>query len=240
MLAAEVRAELLAGSRLFAGLADRARREVAAAGREVRVRRKQAFFAQGDTPCALHLLLAGQVALRQASPDGAEITVRLIAPGQAFSMAAVLENEGYPATAEALKASHALVWDGAQVRSFLDRYPPFARAAVDVLLERVRDLEERFRELATQRVGQRLARALVRLTRHAGRRTPEGVLIDLPLSREELARMTGTTLFTVSRTLSEWEQRGVVEVGRERVLVRYPHGLVAIAEDLPESREPEP
>ena len=61
------------------------------------------------------------------------------------------------------------------------------------------------------------------------------MLIDMPLSRQDLAEMTGTTLFTVSRVLSEWESQGIVESGRERVVVKRPHGLVALAEDLPPS-----
>jgi len=74
---------------------------------------------------------------------------------------------------------------------------------------------------------------MTRLARKTGKRVEGGVLLDLPLSREDLAAMTGTTLFTVSRLLAEWERAGLVEVGRERVVIRVPHGLVAIAEDLP-------
>ena len=74
---------------------------------------------------------------------------------------------------------------------------------------------------------------MTRLARKTGKRVEGGVLLDLPLSREDLAAMTGTTLFTVSRLLAEWERGGLVEVGRERVVIRVPHGLVAIAEDLP-------
>jgi CRP-like cAMP-binding protein len=61
------------------------------------------------------------------------------------------------------------------------------------------------------------------------------VLIGLPLSREDLAKIAGTTLYTVSRILSGWEQQGFVEAGRERVLIRQAHILAAIAEDLPPS-----
>jgi len=57
-------------------------------------------------------------------------------------------------------------------------------------------------------------------------------LIDMALTRQDLAEMTGTTLFTVSRILSQWESQGLVRSGRELVVIRYPHGLVKIAEDL--------
>ncbi len=72
----------------------------------------------------------------------------------------------------------------------------------------------------------RVARAVLRLARQAGRKTDAGILIDLPLSRQDLAEMTGTTLYSVSRILSGWEAAGLVEVGRERVVIKRGHGLV--------------
>jgi CRP-like cAMP-binding protein len=85
----------------------------------------------------------------------------------------------------------------------------------------------------TERVERRIARALLRLAHDAGRRVEGGVEIDFPLSRQDLAQMTGTTLFTVSRTLSAWETDGLIATGRRRVTILKPHGLVRIAEDLP-------
>ena len=98
---------------------------------------------------------------------------------------------------------------------------------------RVRELQHCYRELATEPVERRVAHALMRLATAAGWKTEEGLLIDMPLSHQDLAEMTGTTLFTVSRTLKQWEDQGLVISGRERVIIRYPHGLVSIAEDLP-------
>ena len=79
---------------------------------------------------------------------------------------------------------------------------------------RFTQMQNRFQELATQRVEQRLARALMRLVRQFGRRTEDGVLVDISLSREDLAQMTGTNLFNVSRILSKWETNGLIASGR--------------------------
>ena len=76
----------------------------------------------------------------------------------------------------------------------------------------------------------RLAALLERLARYAGR--PEkggGVRIDFPLTRQEIAEMTGTTLYTVSRVLTDWSGRGWVELGRERVTVRDAEALRRLA-----------
>jgi CRP/FNR family transcriptional regulator, nitrogen oxide reductase regulator len=58
------------------------------------------------------------------------------------------------------------------------------------------------------------------------------VLIDLPLSREDIGQMTGTTLYTVSRVISRFEADGILDAGRQRMVIRNPHGLVRIADDL--------
>ena len=89
-----------------------------------------------------------------------------------------------------------------------------------------------FLALATERVERRVARALLRLVGQAGTKTEGGVLIDFPLSRQDLAELTGTTLHTVSRILSSWEHKGIIESGRRRIVICQPHGLVTIAEDL--------
>jgi CRP-like cAMP-binding protein len=68
--------------------------------------------------------------------------------------------------------------------------------------------------------------------RQAGRRVETGVLIDLPLSRDDIAQMTGTTLYTVSRIVSRWEADGVLEAGRQRVVIRNPHALAMAADEL--------
>ena len=88
----------------------------------------------------------------------------------------------------------------------------------------------RVRELATERVGQRLAHTLLRLMRQCGKTTSQGVLITHPLTRQELAELTGTTLYTVSRTLSQWQADGILHSTNRRLLVKQPRRLEAIAD----------
>jgi CRP-like cAMP-binding protein len=115
---------------------------------------------------------------------------------------------------------------------FIVTEPKLALNAVRMMADHVLEFQERFSQLATERVERRLARSILRLASQAGRKIEDGVLIDLPLSRQDLAEMNGTTLYTVSRIMSQWEEQGLVRLGRERVVIRFPHGLVRIAEDL--------
>jgi CRP/FNR family transcriptional regulator, nitrogen oxide reductase regulator len=106
--------------------------------------------------------------------------------------------------------------------------------ALHVVAERLHDVERRYRQAMTERVERRVARALLRLVHDAGRRVDDGVEVAFPVSRQDIAEMTGTTLFTVSRLLSAWEEQGIVRGGRQRIVLRKPHAMVSIAEDLPE------
>jgi len=94
----------------------------------------------------------------------------------------------------------------------------------------IQEMQQRYRELATEKVERRIARSLLRLAAQMGTKMDSG--IELTFTRQDLAEMSGTTLYTVSRVLSDWERQGLVEAGRERVLIRNPHGMVSIAEEL--------
>jgi CRP-like cAMP-binding protein len=77
-----------------------------------------------------------------------------------------------------------------------------------VVVERLDDIQSRYLELRAERVEKRIARALLRIMKQSGRKTDEGILIDFRISRQDLADYTGTTLYTVSRMISNWEKKG--------------------------------
>ena len=131
--------------------------------------------------------------------------------------------------AQALMASTALAWDGTVFETLSQRYQLLRRNITHLLCQQLQELEERFREVSTERVSARLSHELVRLLNQVGRRVKGGV--EIRLSREELAQLTGTTLFTVSRLLSDWNHRGIVSTRREAVSVHNLQALVQLAED---------
>jgi CRP-like cAMP-binding protein len=224
--------ESLAGSALFQGLDRHARRTILGRGSVRRVRRREAFVHQGDPSQCLYLCRTGRIKITQVSEEGAEIILRVITPGQIFGGFGVLIDTAYPATAEALEASSAVAWNRRELEELFDRFPRLTANLMKILARRLREVEARLRELATERVAQRVARTLLRLGRLSGRRVDDGVLLDLTLSREELSQLSGTTLFTVSRLISEWQHQGLLASRRGRLVIRDTHGLVALAEDL--------
>jgi CRP-like cAMP-binding protein len=226
--------QLLGGVPLFQGLDDDALAAATADARLVRVAPGRTFFREGEPARSFFVLRRGRVKFTQVSAEGHEVILRMIGLGEPFGgVSAIEEGSTYPVTARAVEPSEAYAWDGTKVTALMHRFPSIAINAARMIARRLHDLQRQHRELMTERVERRIARALVRLAEHSGRRVEGGVQIDFPLSRQDLAQMTGTTLFTVSRTLSGWEADGLITTGRRRVVVRQPHRLMRIAEDLP-------
>ncbi len=218
---------------LFTALDPAALAEVRAAARVRAVVAKSMFFHEGDPASGFFVLRAGSVKLAQLTPEGHQVVLRLIGPGDAFGGVAAFGGATYPISAEAVTDSSAFEWPGAVMADLMERHPRLALNALRFVAARLHELQQQYRQLATERVERRVARVLLRLVQQAGRKVDGGVLIDLPLSRDDIAQMTGTTLYTVSRIISRFEADGLVEAGRQRMVVRDPHGLVSIADDLP-------
>lgn len=218
---------------LFQDLEEAELERVAQEARYRRLEREEFLYHQGDPAGQLHVLLSGNIKLSQVTAEGHQVTLRYARPGEAFAVVAVLGDMLYPTSAQAVEESRVASWDRSAMNDLMLQQPRIALRALAILARHTREFQDRIRELSTERVERRIARALLRLAAQAGRKVPEGVLLDLALSRQDLAEMTGTTLYTVSRTLSQWEAQGLVKAEREKILILYPHGLVAIAEDLP-------
>lgn len=221
------------GLRLFYKVEPAAREEILAAATRVRRARGERFFGQGAAAQYFYILQQGRVKLTQLTADGELVLVRLVVPGEAFGGVAAMGNQTYPVSAESADASVALAWGGRTMERLLRRHSQLAINFIAFLADRLHDMQARYEELATEQVEQRLARVLVRLVRRTGKRVESGVLIDVRLSRQDLAQMAGTSLFTVSRILNRWQDRGVIRSQQRRILVCHPHGLVTIAENLP-------
>ncbi len=226
--ASDFRAYYVEQAPLFRGLSRAQCDEVVALSRERRVGRKQCFFTEGEPADEVCILGAGRVKITQLTNMGHQIILRLTGPGEVFGGLGVAAGALHSSTAEALEPSHALTWPRRGLEELAERIPVLQRNALRIVSERLRHLEERYSELATERVSQRLARTLLRLVGQIGRPSGGGVLVSL--NRDELAQVTGTTQFTVSRLLSEWESLGLVTPRREGVLVLDGPGLVVLAE----------
>ncbi|HZR26681.1 MAG TPA: Crp/Fnr family transcriptional regulator [Vicinamibacterales bacterium] len=226
-------ARRLADVPLFTGLSADTLARIVSLAHAKSLQAGELFFSEGDQAKAFFVLTSGRVKLTQLTPEGHQVVLRLIGPGDAFGGVGAFGEPVYPVGAEAVEPSVALAWVSTTMRQLLETEPTIAVNALRFVASRLHDLQQRYRQAMTERVERRVARALLRLVREAGRRVDSGVEITFAVSRQDIAEMTGTTLYTVSRLLSAWEAQGIVQSGRQHIVLTKPHALVAIAEDLP-------
>ena len=217
-------------SEIFKGLESEQYEDLLKKGRRIKLQSKSILFHQGDLAVSCFLVNQGRLKLTQLNEQGKEIILRYIGAGELTAAIAVLKNWIYPVTAEAIIETDVICWDKSAMMQWLHQYPNITINLLGIILERIDDVQHRYLEICTERVDQRIARTLLRLMRRAGSKTRSGIQIDIPLSRQNIADYSGTTLYTVSRTLSAWEKIGWIKSKREQIVVTDPHALVQFAE----------
>ena len=215
-------------SALFAGLSPRDCCEILLCARNRTFVRDEILFLQGQPVNTFVLIQTGIVKLTQVSSDGNEVILWINGSGDVLGVHNSATGCNYTCSARAMEKCQALIWEYSRLQLLATQYPKIAANIFKILTHRLRELEERFREIATERVENRLALVLVRLLKSVGRQNNDGV--ELRLKREELAQMTGTTLFTISRILSKWAESGYIVPQPECVLIRDPKRLLAASE----------
>lgn len=201
-------------------------------GRPRRAKQGAFLFHQGEPAELFYILIEGRVKLTQVTPSGDQVILQIVGPGGGIGIIVALGEMDYPASAEALEDCLAYSWDRETARRLMLQVPQLALNGMELVAKRFANLQARYQEVATQRVEQRVAITLLRLVRQFGKREEEGVLIDMALSRQDLAEMTGTNFYNVSRILNKWEQNDIVGLGRKRVVIKNAHALVVIAEGI--------
>jgi CRP-like cAMP-binding protein len=200
--------EILHKSDMLKGLTDEQCAKVAQGGQNEKLHPKRTLFLQGDPAQKCYMVNRGRLKLAKLNELGKEVIIRYIGVGEMTAAVAVLKDLDYPVTAEAVAETEVTGWDKPTFLRLIHDYPEIAINMLGVVLERLDDVQHRYLELCTETVEQRIARTLLRLMRRAGSRTRDGILIEIPLSRQSIADYSGTTLYTVSRTLSAWEKIG--------------------------------
>lgn len=229
---------VIAGVPLFAGLEPSAEEAVLASAHVKRVLKGERVFDQGGLAEIFYVLLQGHVKDVQTTSAGQQTVVRYVNPKEFFGCASLMGIKHYPTTALAIKDSIVLSWRAADMVGLMRCQPAIALNALAGVGRQLMDTLSRAGAVHSERVSRRIAHALLHLVRNSGRQVETGIKIDFPISRQDLAEMTGTTLYTVSRTLSKWQGLGILKSSRQSIVVLNPHRLVALAgnEETPRAR----
>jgi CRP-like cAMP-binding protein len=214
-------------SPLFSGGSSAACKEVVSVAHEKKFESAQAIFCQGDSVRQVLLLISGCAKLLQVGANGNEIILRLSGPGELIGISES-RIRIHNSTARAQQPCTALTWDISTFEAIYERHTFLRRNMLNMLLRNLEDMHERFREISTERVAARLSSQIIRMMHQVGRQVNGET--EISISREELAQLTGTTLFTVSRLLSDWDRQGIVAARREAVSIRNLPALVDLSE----------
>jgi CRP/FNR family transcriptional regulator, nitrogen oxide reductase regulator len=223
--------EMLRSVPLFRDLDDESLTEALRWSHRRRLRAGEQLFGQGDAAAAFFVLVVGHLKVSQSTEDGRQVVLHYVGPGNQFGCAALMGLDAYPGTATAIDDSHAIGWSRTAIGMLMDKHPVIARHALASMGKRLSETHARLREVTTANVEQRVAHVLLQLIEDHGRRIDGGGYeIDFPITRQDIAETTGTTLFTVSRILSAWEGRGIVQSRRRRIALLLPGELTAVAD----------
>jgi len=220
---------------LFQGLQGREIDSVVAVATIRSLRRGEVLFQQGAHPAELYVVAEGWVKMTHVTQNGDQIALRFVQRGEHVGGAALVRGVPFPATAMAASDAIIIAWKSAFIFDLVGSSRTAARNALELVGDRADEFLSRIQELASDSVEVRLARHLAELVRRSARKTDRGVGVEFPISRQDLAELCGTTLFTVSRILTRWRDLGLVDPGRQRIVVRDVARLAGLANDRPQA-----
>lgn len=206
-----VQIAVLRQSAIFSGLNEDELAELADLAVHRQFKPGEFIFWEGDQPDWFYMVAEGRVKVLKHSSLGKEFVIAYFGPGEMFGEVAVFEKKSYPGSAQAVAETKVLEIRGNDFRSFLARRPEIALRIINILAGRLRDAQSRLRDLAGERVDQRLARTLLMLHSKLGP--------TLPFTRQEIADMAGTTTETAIRFMSRLRDAGIIRSTRGKTII---------------------
>jgi CRP/FNR family transcriptional regulator, nitrogen oxide reductase regulator len=191
--------------------------------------RGEKVFDEGDPSDFFYIVVTGRIKVFKHAPNGNDIILELFGPGGPLGAVAAYEARPYPASAAALEPSECLLIRREAFFQLLEQHPTLVRGLLGSLSLRLVQLTTRLAELTGGRVEARFARLFLKLADQLGRSRGDGSFIPLPLSRQELADWTGTTIETAIRIMSRWGKDDVLRTEKDGFVVVDRATLEALA-----------
>ena len=183
------------------------------------------IFQKDDPGQSLFIIEDGSVRIYVPGAQGMDLTLAVMGSGDFFGDLSLLDGRPRSASASALSETVVVTVERSDFTGLLRSRPEASLAILAEIAKRVRDTDQMATDLAFLDVGGRLARKLSELAGSHGVQRDGGILIDIPLTQEELANMIGVTRESVNRNLGVFRRLGFVSREGRKVLVRNPDGL---------------
>ena len=180
---------------------------------------------EGDQPDWFYIVAEGKVKVTKYASSGKELIVAIFTPGQTFGEVPVFDGRPYPASAQALDESTVLGIRRDDLLNFMSQNPAVALKIINMLGGRIRDAHDRLRDMAGERVDQRIAGMLLMLSSKIG--------LTIPFTRQEIADMTGITTETAIRVTTRLKDQGIIATGRGEITILDEDKLRVLSEGSP-------
>lgn len=221
--------ELLRVTPIFSRLSAADRKTIAEVARVQTFGRGDTIFEQESPSDAFYAVASGRVKIFKMLPSGKDLILEVFGPGDPLGAVAAYTGRPFPASASALEDTTCVVIPRAAFFRLLESNPSLVRGLLLGLTTRLVELTNRLAELSGGRIESRFARLFRKLGTEMGRAERGGTFVPLPLSRQELADLTGTTIETCIRIMSRWNKDGVVRTEKDGFVVLDPAELGRIA-----------
>jgi CRP-like cAMP-binding protein len=193
------------------------------------IKKKEEIFTEGDQPEWFYIVSKGKVKITKLSQDGKEIILELISPTDIFGGVAVLRNFAYPANAVAMEDSEILKISRKNLMRLVDRFPNLMYCIALQLGDRMKSSYDSLKNIALERVEARIAALLLKLANKVGEESKEGLVIDMRLTKQDVADMVGTTVETSIRTFSKFKKQGLLTDADGKIVIKDRDGLTAFS-----------
>jgi CRP/FNR family transcriptional regulator, cyclic AMP receptor protein len=210
---------------LLQGLSDEQKQEVSHRSRMFEVKRGHPVYLTGDPSAHVYLVKTGAVKILGRAPEGGEVILSVLTPGDIFGELALAGDEPRDHRAEAADDTLLCEIPRDVLIHMIRDVPAFALHVTKLMGLRVRTLRTRVEELLGKSAPARLAHTLLELARQHGIKDGDGLLIPLRLSQGDLGKLVGLTRETVNSIFGVWRDQGVVDIDRRCIRVRDPERL---------------
>lgn len=212
--------KVLGKAPLFAALDDDDIASLRANTREIRVKRSEVIFSEGDSGDELFIVVGGKVKMGRTAEDGRESLLALLGPGDTFGEVGLFDPGPRVATATAVTDGSLLCIDNNHLRSWLLGRPTVAEALLQQVARRLRIGAEAMADLVFLDVPGRVAKALLDLSARFGTAAAGGgTYVAHDLTQEELAQLVGASRETVNKALSDFVNRGWIRLEARAVVI---------------------
>lgn len=212
----------------FSTLTRKELKEIACFFLTEKFKKKQLIFSEGDPSEWLYFVNSGKVKITKISQEGKEIILEIISAPDFFGGIAAVRGFPYPANAVAMEDTEVLKVSRRNLMTIMDRFPNLMFSMATNVGDRIKGSHEMLKSIALEKVESRIASLLIKLADKAGEKVGEGIIINMNLTKQDIAEMVGTTVETSIRTTSKLAKAGILASKAGKIIIRDPERLKSL------------